>query len=323
MSTKETTATSLSGLAVTRGNLFTIALADLHEDPDNVRVVYGDIPDLAKQLVARGQEHPLKVRMQRLADGSEPVCVVSDGNRRLRAARYAVEKLGWKVDGLKCFSEDRGVKPFERLLSMLAANDGQKPLEPMEEARAYAKLRQGDEANLVKGLTIQQIADQLGKKRSWIEDRLDLLKAPIEVQEAVEKGQIGVAKALLLAKAPTVSLREALDRAEAEQAQRLAEGPTATKKPKGKGATEVTVTKRAPTTNDLKKLAGKAVTLSRAELRDLIKVARAQEKELDKLEDTEEAACWAAVRWALGVALGEVEFSTATRWTDEKAEVVA
>lgn len=319
MSTKEATATSLSGLAVTRGNLFTIALQDLHEDPDNVRVIYGDIPELAKQLVARGQEHPLKVRMQRLADGAEPVAMVTDGNRRLRAARYAVEKLGWKVEGLKCFSEDRGVKPLERLLSMLAANDGQKPLEPMEEARAYAKLKAGDEAHKVKGLTLQQIADQLGKKRSWVEDRLDLLKAPVEVQEAVEKGQIGVAKALLLAKAPPESLKDALQRAEAEQAARSGDG-VATKR--GKGAKEVTPKAKAPTTNDLKKLAGKAVTLSRAEVRECIKVARAQEKELDKLGDTEEAACWAAVRWALGVSLGEVEFHTSTRWSDEKAETV-
>ena len=114
-------------------------------------------------------------------DGDEIVLI--DGERRLRATLYAIEK-GQEIQGIPAILLDGKMNEIDQLAQAMSANQG-KAFTPLEEAEAYKRF-------LGWGLTVSDIAKKVGKARSSVQARLDLSKATPEVKAALEAGKVGV-----------------------------------------------------------------------------------------------------------------------------------
>src|SRR5580658_1018094 len=86
--------------------LFTLPLDRIFEDHHfNVRIFYGDIDELAVQLMTEGQREPIKVR----EDGGE--FFVVDGHRRRRAfARSRDLRIESAGEGYQVWERDRPIR---------------------------------------------------------------------------------------------------------------------------------------------------------------------------------------------------------------------
>jgi ParB/RepB/Spo0J family partition protein len=105
------------------------------------------------------------------------------GHRRLLAAR----SLQWTTMPARLCPAST-----DPLLARLAENFHRHDLNPREEARAVADLRQS-------GKPLAEIARVLRRSVSWVEARVELLKWPPELQDAVARGEITMRAAGILA----------------------------------------------------------------------------------------------------------------------------
>ena len=135
---------------------------------------------LADSVRAQGVVQPVLVR-PRVAGGYELIA----GERRRRAPRVAKLKTGTAVVGVK---DD----PDTRLLG-LVENIAREDLSPVEEARAFAVVL--DEF----GLSLGDLAEQVGKSKPAVSNRVRLLELPEDVLKMLERGQLteGHARAVL------------------------------------------------------------------------------------------------------------------------------
>lgn len=123
--------------------------------------------ELQKSMVEIGLLVPIKVRP--LGDAYEVVF----GHRRVQAAK----NLGWKkIEAIVSELTDKQV-----MLQGLAENILDESLEQIDQARAFARLR--DEFNM----SVRDIASEMGVAGSWVQNLLDLVKQPEEVQEMLEE----------------------------------------------------------------------------------------------------------------------------------------
>jgi len=108
------------------------------------------------------------------------------GERRLKAARLAGLKMVPVV-----IREEAGER--EKLELALVENIQREDLDVLEEARAYKKLNEEFD------LTQEEIAERVGKSRSAVANKMRLLGLPIEIQRALQEGQIteGHARSIL------------------------------------------------------------------------------------------------------------------------------
>ena len=107
------------------------------------------------------------------------------GERRLKAAKIAgLERVPVIVKRIN--------QAAERIEMAIVENIQREDLNPVETARAYARL--SDEF----GLTQREIAVKLGKSRETIANTLRLLNLPTEIQDSVAEGKINESQARLL-----------------------------------------------------------------------------------------------------------------------------
>jgi ParB family transcriptional regulator, chromosome partitioning protein len=140
------------------------------------------IAELAESVRAQGIVQPVVVRP--LSDGRYELIA---GERRWRAARKAGLVT---VPAVVRPSDDR-----ESLLLALVENVAREDLSPVDEARAYAVLL--DEF----ALSLGAIAEQVGRSKPAVSNRLRLLELPDDILGLVERGQLteGHARAVLAA----------------------------------------------------------------------------------------------------------------------------
>jgi ParB/RepB/Spo0J family partition protein len=117
------------------------------------------------------------------------------GARRLRAARAAALPL---VPVMV-----RPMSDQEVLELQVIENLQRQDLGPLEEAEGYAAL-------VKSGRTVAQIVERVGKGRSRVFDYLRLLKLDPASRTALEKGEVSVSVAVLLAQVPDLKARAAL-----------------------------------------------------------------------------------------------------------------
>ena len=161
-----------------------IAVAELSGDPNQPRKRFGDdeLDSLAESIRSKGIISPLIVSPKQ--DG---VHIIIAGERRWRAAQRAglhdVPVIVREV------SEDGGAE------IALIENIQRVDLNPMEEADAYARLRD------LFGRKPQEIAEAVGKSRSHVANMLRLVGLPSTVRALVVEGKLsmGHARALLSA----------------------------------------------------------------------------------------------------------------------------
>jgi ParB family transcriptional regulator, chromosome partitioning protein len=139
-----------------------------------------DIEELAESIRAQGLVQPVVVRPA--PDGGYELIA---GERRWRAARMAGLAT---VPALMRETDDR-----DSLLLALVENVAREDLSPVDEARAYAVLM--DEFALGLG----EVAEQVGRSKPTVSNRVRLLELPDDVLGLLERGQLseGHARAVL------------------------------------------------------------------------------------------------------------------------------
>lgn len=150
-----------------------VDVASITPDPDNVREHLSDIEDLAESMRVDGLIQPIVVRRRGNA------LIVVAGHRRLAAAKA----LGW--DSIEAVITD-DLRPADVLAQMIIENTQRRDLDPIEEARAYERLK------TQLGCNTLELAKRLGRSQSSIDGRLALLALSPEDQDAVRAGDMGI-----------------------------------------------------------------------------------------------------------------------------------
>ena len=148
-----------------------VKVTDLHPDPDNLRTdAAADIDDLAASISQVGLLQPIVVR--RAGDR----LIIVAGHRRAAALR----RLGWTETEVLL----NPIAEADVLVAMLIENTQRSDLDPIEEARAYALLKERDH------LGDLQLAGRVGKSQSHVSARLALLELPEADQAAIRAGTL-------------------------------------------------------------------------------------------------------------------------------------
>jgi len=193
-------------------------------NPSQPRSHFDDegIEDLADSIRGAGVLNPILVRDT--GSGYELIA----GERRLRAARLA----GLTHVPARVQSVGRG----RSLELAIIENIQRQQLNPIEEARAFSSLM------VEFGLTQEEVANQVGRKRASVTNTLRLLKLPEKVQSYLQEGKLtaGHAKALLaldsdeeIANMAEAFVTGAVNVRSAEQMTQSRAGRTARKTPVG------------------------------------------------------------------------------------------
>lgn len=151
-------------------------------NPHQPRLQFDDakLRELSDSIREHGILQPLSVT--KLSDGHYELIA---GERRLQAARLA------GLATVPAIVREAGEK--EKLELSIIENIQRHDLNPIEEAKAYARL--AEEFDLHQ----DEVAKKMGKSRSVVANTLRLLHLPVEIQRAIAEGKVslGHAKALL------------------------------------------------------------------------------------------------------------------------------
>jgi ParB family chromosome partitioning protein len=171
------------------GPIFHIEADKIKPNPFQPRRDFDEesLKELASSIREFGILHPLVVNKHEIhtESGTAVEYHLISGERRLMAAKIAgLERVPAIV---RAAPTDR-----ERLEMAIIENIQREDLNPIETARAYAKLQ--DQF----GLTQREIAVRVSKSREVVANAVRLLNLPTEIQDSVAKGQINESQARLL-----------------------------------------------------------------------------------------------------------------------------
>ncbi len=158
---------------------------------DRTRFDEGQLRALAENIRKNGLIQPITVRPTR--DGRYEIVA---GESRFRACQM----LGWKtVPALVKELGDEEASAF-----MLGENVARENLDPIDEARAYARRMERY------GLTVEEVAQQAGVSRIRVQFRLKLLNLSPELQHLTRAGDLPLGYAEILANAELDTNRQML-----------------------------------------------------------------------------------------------------------------
>lgn len=184
-------------------------------DPDTivdgaaqVRIDYGDLAELEATIAQYGILNPIRVKRlpkddERVAKGA--VFEQLGGHRRLAAARNVAKKAGgWRnvptlADGVPIILDDKNLSSKDAIIRMFVDNQ-HKNLNPLEEADAYRRLRDGDKEKGEPPMSINEICKAVGRARPHVTEILALLEADATVVDAIKGGEITKMQAKHIAK---------------------------------------------------------------------------------------------------------------------------
>lgn len=161
--------------------LLALTHAQLIPAPDNLRGSLTDVSDLADSIAEAGILQPLRVMPHPVKANRWEIIA---GHRRHAAVGRLIEAGRWpKTQPLPCVSAG-AVEDASRLQAMLVENLQRVDLDPIEEARGYQRLQQEC------GLSVRDIAGKVGRAKSVISSRAQLIKLPEAVQLKVSTGEL-------------------------------------------------------------------------------------------------------------------------------------
>jgi len=170
------------------GKPLEIALDRIDRNPNQTRTTFDEakLAELAQSITATGVVQPVVVRER--AGRYELIM----GERRWRASRIAGKQTIPAII--------RQVSDEQAMEMTIVENLQRADLNPMEQARAYARLSAEFK------MTQEQMAQRTGKDRASVSNFLRLLKLPESVQQLVERGELsfGHARALLAVDSPAL-----------------------------------------------------------------------------------------------------------------------
>ncbi|GAA5154677.1 hypothetical protein GCM10023340_38640 [Nocardioides marinquilinus] len=155
-----------------------VALNDLHPSPENPRERLTDLDGLASSIREVGLIQPIIA--QRIP-GEAGLRIVAGHRRHAAALKAGMREVPVIVR--------RDMLPDEELLAMLVENGQRAGLDPIEEARAFRRLKSA-------GVADSEIARKVGRSPMYVGNRLALLSLPIEEQEQVRAGTTTLAAAV-------------------------------------------------------------------------------------------------------------------------------
>lgn len=184
-----------------QGPVFLIETERIVPNPQQPRRVFDEngIRDLANSIREFGVLQPIVVsKIEKATEtGTEVSYQLIAGERRLLASRMAgLERIPAIVRSVELDKE--------RLELAIVENIQRVDLNPIESARAFAKLQ--DQF----GLTQREIGARLGKSRESIANTMRLLSLPNQIQEAVSRGQISESQARMLLMVTDIAAQQSL-----------------------------------------------------------------------------------------------------------------
>ena len=181
----------------------------------------GGLSELANSLLD-GQVQPIVVRylpgdrMQdtfaQRGDGKPlPVYELVVGERRWRAAQIInaareaqrQQPGGQWTQSFELRAEVRAMTDMEVIRTQIVENLHREEVHPLEEAEGYDYLLHHSS----EGITVDQVADEVGKSRRYVFARMQLLRLCPEAREAFRAGALDASTALLVASIPTPGLQ--------------------------------------------------------------------------------------------------------------------
>lgn len=163
-----------------------LPISRLRPNPFQARRRFDGLEELAQTIQTQGFTTRLRVRPDP-NDGSMFQLVY--GERRLRAAALA---------GLEHVPCEIAEHSDDELIEIgLAENIQRHDLDPLDEAQAFRALLDQ------RGYSIRRLAERIGKDKSYIEDRLVLLRAPEDVRQMVAERPDTLRAARELTRLPT------------------------------------------------------------------------------------------------------------------------
>jgi ParB/RepB/Spo0J family partition protein len=155
----------------------------LHPNPDNPRTEPGDLDELRESILASGLQNPILVRPYPSQDGHY---YIEDGWRRWLAMQDV-----WTAMPAVIRPPRQGENSHVRsILTALLTSVHDKPLNPMERARAYGRLRTEF------GMSMTDIAKATGQSPSTVSYSVILLELAPASQEKVASGVLPVGEAI-------------------------------------------------------------------------------------------------------------------------------
>jgi ParB family transcriptional regulator, chromosome partitioning protein len=141
------------------------------------------LQELARSIASEGVKQPLVVRLK-----GEEVFVVA-GHRRRIAALIAIDELGAEIAAIPCIPEPKGTSEADRCADLVTSNSGE-PLTALEIAAVVKRL-------IGFGWEKVQIAKRLGwETKQTVDNYLDLLAAPQDVQQMVRDNEVSPSLAM-------------------------------------------------------------------------------------------------------------------------------
>ncbi|HKL61652.1 MAG TPA: ParB/RepB/Spo0J family partition protein [Acholeplasma sp.] len=163
-----------------------VPLVDITPNPFQPRRIFDPekINDLAQSIAEHGVFQPIIIKQ--VKDGY----MIVSGERRFRAAKQV---------GLKTIPAIiRAYNPQKVAEISLVENLQREDLSPIEEAEAYSNIMRSME------MTQKELADKIGKSRSYVTNVVGLLNLPDEVQDMLLEKKISMAHARVLSKLDNV-----------------------------------------------------------------------------------------------------------------------
>lgn len=151
----------------------------LSPDPANVRDDLGDLTELAKSIRDVGILQPIVARRH------DHQLIIVMGHRRHAAARLA------GLHQVPVITRD-DMDLDDVLAAMIVENNQRLNLDPIEEARALARLKRADFS------TDALLADRISKSQPYVSSRLALLSLTPQQQAAVRAGTLPLSRAVQL-----------------------------------------------------------------------------------------------------------------------------
>lgn len=171
----------------------TLAINKLIPSPTNPRKTFPEekLQEMANSIAKVGLLQPIIARTAR--DGKHEIVA---GETRWRAARIA-----GLTDVPVIVRELTDLEAMElQILENLHRND----LSPLEEAHGFKNLLSKSQDGIA-GYTIDELADKIGKSRTYVYDSLKLTELPEDASKALASGELNRSTALLIARLdPTV-----------------------------------------------------------------------------------------------------------------------
>lgn len=165
----------------------------IEPSPYQMRKEFADLEDLAATIRQHGFTSRIRVRPHPTEPDRYQLVY---GERRLRAAKLA---------GLSTIPCDAAPHTDEELREIgLTENLQRQDLKPLEEARAFQVAL--DEW----GYSMRTLAERIGKSKGYIQNRMELLRAPQDVQQMVDNRSDSLSAGLLIAHLNTVEQRQPL-----------------------------------------------------------------------------------------------------------------